>query len=377
MEHEALLVFALNRVDDLFVAARAQGGDHHRLGFSARKQRRAVRAGQYADTRAYRAHRAGVAPVDSRFAVQYLAAHDARLESETSLLHHIRIRTALGPDADFPEYALPDTVYRRRALLFLTDAESLAQRFLGEFRDAVHQVLVFFGRFPVPGRLGGQVRELVDRPDGGLHLLVPVHDRAQHHLLGQLLRLRFDHEHRMFRTRDNQIELAFLELGGSRIEHVLSVDVTDSRGTDRAVEGNPRNRQCGGNAEHRRDIRIDLGIARHHGRDDLNLVVIAVGKQRPDRPVDKTGYQRVLFRGAPFPLEESAGNPPGRVEFLHVVDREREEILARPGGLGADHGAQDDGVVHGGKHRAVRLTRDLAGFERHLMGAVGKGLRYR
>ena len=42
MEHEMLLVFALNRVNDLLVARRSQCCNHHSLGLATREQRRSM-----------------------------------------------------------------------------------------------------------------------------------------------------------------------------------------------------------------------------------------------------------------------------------------------------------------------------------------------
>ena len=84
-------------------------------------------------------------------------------------------------------------------------------------------------------------------------------------------------------------------------------------------------RRC---ADHRRDVRIDLGVDRHHRRDDLHVVVEAVGEERPQRTVDQPRRQRLLFRRAPFALEEAAGDLAGGVRLFLVVDGQRKEILA-------------------------------------------------
>ena len=43
-------------------------------------------------------------------------------------------------------------------------------------------------------------------------------------------------------------------------------------------------------------------------------------EQRPDRPVDYPGGQRLLFRRATFPLKESARDLAGGERLLLVVD---------------------------------------------------------
>ena len=185
----------------------------------------------------------------------------------------------------------------------------------------------FARRLPVPSRLAGFVGELVDRADRRLHLLVAEHDRAEHDLLGQLLRLGLHHQHRVLGAGHDEVELRLLELRRGRVEDVLAVDVADARGADRAVERNAGERERGGDADHRRDVGIDLGVHRHHRRDDLDFVVEAVGEQRPDRAVDQARGQDVLLRRPPFALEEAAGNLAGGVVLLDVVDGERKEVL--------------------------------------------------
>src|SRR5581483_2065819 len=89
--------------------------------------------------------------------------------------------------------------------------------------------------------------------------------------------------------------------------------------------------------------------------------------QRPDRTVDHArGQDRPLCR-APLALEEAARDLAGGVHPLLDVDGEREEVcaLARLGaslGCGEHHrvaSADDDG--------AVRLLREMAGFEADLL----------
>ena len=76
MQHEAIAILALQRVDDLLVAAGAQRGNDQRLGFATGKQRRAMGARQHAGANGDRAHGAGIAAIDARLAVENLAAHD-------------------------------------------------------------------------------------------------------------------------------------------------------------------------------------------------------------------------------------------------------------------------------------------------------------
>ena len=55
--------------------------------------------------------------------------------------------------------------------------------------------------------LPASLDQFVDRLDRGLHLLVAVDDRAEHHVLGQLVRFRLDHQHGGVGAGDHQVEL--------------------------------------------------------------------------------------------------------------------------------------------------------------------------
>jgi hypothetical protein len=82
VQHEAVFVFAGQRVDALRVALGAQRGNHQRLGLAAREQGRAVGARQHAVADLDGAHGARVAAVDARLAGQDLATHDLGFDVE-------------------------------------------------------------------------------------------------------------------------------------------------------------------------------------------------------------------------------------------------------------------------------------------------------
>ena len=113
------------------------------------------------------------------------------------------------------------------------------------------------------------------------------------------------------------------------IQQVLAVLPADARGADGAVERQARERQRGGGAEQRGNVRIDIRIERQDGRDDLHVVVEAIREQRTHRPIDEARGERLLFGGPPFTLEEAPGNAARGVRLLDVVDRQRKEIAAR------------------------------------------------
>jgi len=71
----------------------------------------------------------------------------------------------------------------------------------------VAELRVLGCRLPAPARLTRLARKLADRADGDLHLLVPVHDRAQHDLFGEALGFGLDHEHCVLGTGHDEVQL--------------------------------------------------------------------------------------------------------------------------------------------------------------------------
>ena len=120
-----------------------------------------------------------------------------------------------------------------------------------------------------------------------LHVLVTEHDGAEHDLFAQFLRFGFHHQNRVHRAGDDEVELGVRHLVDRRIQAILTVDVTDARGADRAHERHAGDRQRRGRRDQADDIGIVFHVVRKHLHHDLRLVAIAFGEQRTDRAVDQ------------------------------------------------------------------------------------------
>ena len=158
--------------------------------------------------------------------------------------------------------------------------------------------------------------ELDNRADHGLHLLVAEHDRIEHDRFRKHVRLRFHHQHRVLRSGDDEVKIRFRRLPERRIENELIADAPDTHRPDRPVEWQPRYRERGRCTNQRWNVRIDLGIEREHGDDDLHLVSIPVGEQGAQGAIDEAGGERFLLRGPSLALEEAAGNLARRIGLL-------------------------------------------------------------
>ena len=223
---------------------------------------------------------------------------------------------------------------------------------------------------PVPGWLASLRLELVDRVDRDLLLFVTEDHSTEHDFFRQIVRFGFDHQHRIGRAGDDEIELGSLQLGVGWIQNILTIDVTDARGTDWPLERHARQGESRGSTDHRRDIRVDVRVDRHDRGNDLNLVQESFREQRTDRTIDQMRGERLLFGWTAFTLEEAAGDATRGISLLDVVYGQRKEVLVGIGLLAGNRGDENDGVAHRDEHGAVGLTRQLPRFDRDLMLAV-------
>ena len=246
-------------------------------------------------------------------------------------------------------------------LRLLGDSVSGAQVLLDQ---SAHR---FFERCAVGyDKLARLFRRLLGKLDDGLdhrlEVAVAEHHGAEHDLLGQLLRFRLDHQHRVLGAGDDEIELALQHLVELRIEHIFVVDEADAGGADRAHERRARERQCRRGGDHRQDVGVVLEIVREHMHDHLGVAAPPIREQRPDRAVDQSGDERLALGGPAFTLEITARDAAGRVELLEVVAGERQEVDAFLRLLGGDHGREQFAFAISGDDGAVGLASDLAGL---------------
>ena len=206
-----------------------------------------------------------------------------------------------------------------------------------------------------------EVDERGDRPVG-------EHDRLGHHVLGQDLDARLDHHDRVAGAGDDQVELRLDELARRRVEDELAVDVADVHGADRALERDLADRQRGGRGDRPEDVELVLVVRREGRDDDLDVVLVALGEERADRPVGEARRERRRLGGAALALDEAAGDLAGRVHPLLEVDGEREEVETGAG-LGAVRGPEDHRVAVAGGDGAAGVPGQAAGLQDQLTAA--------
>ena len=128
--------------------------------------------------------------------------------------------------------------------------------------------------------------------------------------------------------------------------------------------GTGGDRQRRGGAVHGEDVvGVDV-VDRHRDRDQLGLVVPALGEERADRPVDHARGQRRLLAGFALATEERAGDLARGVHPLLDVDGEGKEVHVAQVADGC--GAEDHRVAGLNHDRATRLLREFARLEGNL-----------
>ncbi len=217
--------------------------------------------------------------------------------------------------------------------------------------------------------LGGLFGKTDDGLDHRLEMPMTEHDGAQHHFLGKLLRLGFNHEHRVLGAGDHEVEAALRHFVDLRIEHVFVVDEADPGGAHRTHERDAGKRQGGGRRHHGQDVGTAFLIVRHARHDHLCVAAPAAGEQRPDRTVDQPRDQGLVFGRTSFALEVAARNTAGRKVFFLIIAGERQEIDAFLRLLRRYDRRQNGGLAIAGEYRTVGLPGYLAGFENELAPA--------
>ena len=230
-----------------------------RLRLAAREDRRTVSTRQRADFDADRAHGLEVAAVDTRLAREDHVADQSVLEVVQLGRHLVLGELRLLAAGQGRLRRLADLGEARDARLLDDEAVGGGVVSLGQLGDRLLECDVFLGRLPVPARLAGFGGKLVDRRDRDLHLLVAEEHGAQHHVFGEALGFRLDHQHGVLRARDHEVEVGLrLDLCRRRVEEVLAVLVSDPRGADRRGERDAGQRDSRRRANQRRNVRVDL-----------------------------------------------------------------------------------------------------------------------
>ena len=361
MEHEALPLLALERLDLLRIVGRAECAGDERLRLASRENGRAVSPRQHARFDPDRPDLVELAAIEPYAALEDFVPQDLFLEVLEDLLRFgLALGFAFGQARDEIGKDLVDAPivveFVPHAHGFSEGSEHLALDF------AVERLVDFLLgdlELRLAGVLGKRVDAADDRLDGGVGGI----QRFDHLGLGDLLGARLDHDQTVHGAGHDEVDQALLALGKARVDDVLAVHEADADAGDRLLEGDLRERQGRRGAGDSQHVRVVLGVGGQDQRDDLRLVAPTRREERPDGPVDAAAGQDFLLGGFPFALEEAARDASGGVGVLAVIDGEREEIDAFPRAGRTTGRDEHDRVAGPDDDGTAGLLRELAGFD--------------
>ena len=187
-------------------------------------------------------------------------------------------------------------------------------------------------------------------------------NRAEHVRLADLLRARLNHQHGLVRAGNRQAQLGNRALLLIRVDDDFAVHQTDGNAADRARPRDIADRNRGGSADHRGNIRRHVLLNGKHRRHNLHVVAHALVEQRAQRAVDQAGGQRRLFGRTTLALDETAGDLAHGIHLLFKVNAQREKVLTLARRVARRRVDHDHRVAQSNDHRSVSLTAVLAKF---------------
>ncbi len=155
----------------------------------------------------------------------------------------------------------------------------------------------------------------------------------------------FDHDHVVFRTDVNKIEIAVSALRVRWVSDELAIHATDTHGANRSGKRNVRNAQRSRRAVERENVRIIFSIRAEEQADDLGVVEISLRKERPKWPIGHARGERFLFRRPAFAPEITTREFSRCRRFFTIIDREWKKILTFFDGSGRDGADQHHGIA--------------------------------
>ena len=174
--------------------------------------------------------------------------------------------------------------------------------------------------------LADLLAQLFDRRGDLLDLAVGDVERVEDLGFGDAVGAGFDHQDGLVGSGDDQVEVEVGVVFLMRVDHEVAVELADADRTDVGGNRNLGDRQRRGGTVHREDVVGVLVVDRHRDRDQLGLVVPALGEERTDRTVDHAGGQGGLLAGPGLATEERAGDLAHGVVALFDVDGQGQEV---------------------------------------------------
>ena len=368
MQHELLGSLNQHVVDLLFVHFRAERYGRQRLRFAAGEDRRAVGCGQVAHLAPDRADLVGTTAVETNSLVEDHVAH--------RLFQHVVVEIPLDQhfllgELFFAETSLELGFQRVETVHSLV----LGGHGLGDLVSLVVSSLDYLTtQLLVVGLMAVNaldiLAELLAQFDLSgavfLDLLVGELDRIEHHGLGNLFHLAFDHQDIVDRRPDHDVEIGIDVLREGRIDHELAVDAGHPHLGNRAAERHVRHGQRRRRGQAGQRVGHNILVGRNQIDRHENLGMEIRGKQRTQSAVDQTRHENLVVRRTGLAFEEAAREASAGSVFLLVLDRQRHEVAVVLGFFGGGHRGEQHRVALLHDDRTVGLLGQFSGFDDYL-----------
>ena len=237
----------------------------------------------------------------------------------------------------------------------------------GKGHDSLEHVVVHF--LGLKGKLG-LAYLLLNPGKEGDHFavdLLALGNGGQHHIFGDFIGAALHHDNLIRRADHGQVQVAVLALLIIGVDDNLTLYQSHIDAADGTMEGNVRNGQGKGGAQHTGDFRQEVRLHRKHRHDHGNVVAHILGEEGTDGTVHQTGIEDGLVGGTALPFDKGAGDAAHRVHLLLKVHRQGEEVDAVAGLLGSGHVDQDSGAAVLDQNGAVGKAAHLSGFKYDLL----------
>ena len=196
------------------------------------------------------------------------------------------------------------------------------------------------------------------------------HNGVEHFFVGDLIGTGLNHGNLFVGRGDGDGHAGLFLLLGGGVDDKLSVNHAHAHAADRSVEGNFGNGDGNGSADHRDGLGGAVGIDRHDGGDDGNVISHVLGEEGTHGAVDNAGRQNCLLGGTALAAKEGAGDSAHGVKLLFIIHRKGEEVDALTGLVGNGGDAMHGGLAVADHAFARSKLSKFAGL--HNKGTSGK-----
>ena len=224
---------------------------------------------------------------------------------------------------------LGDNFDRELALGVAIESKRTLDLFSGVFFAEVDDCLRSYEQRELLLRFAAKLRELFLSHDDWLNGSLAVDKGFVEALVRDELSRTFDHQHLVFRTDVDEVEVGIEHFVVSWVGDEFAINLTHAHTADWAVPRNVGNQSRSRRGVDHEDVwLIDLVCCQQQA-DHLNFIHEALREERTKWTVAKAGGEDFLLGRLAFALEIATWELTSCGELFAVINGEREEILPR------------------------------------------------